>query len=78
MLRQAINGGLSLNGAFLPKAKRMGRGTAGGGGGGSAGWSGPVLISGLSDKSRADPSTLLRRVPLPSALRFWGGFSGGL
>ena len=38
-----------------------------GGGGGGANASGPIPNSGLSGESGADPSTLLRRVPLPAS-----------
>ncbi|MDP1736578.1 MAG: XdhC family protein [Caulobacter sp.] len=60
-----------LQRSILPA--KPGRGTAEGGGGGSANASGPVLNSGLSGRSGAAPSTILRMVPLPSALRLWGG-----
>jgi hypothetical protein len=48
-----------------------------GGGGGGANASGPILKSDASGEPGADPSTSLRLVPLPSALRLWGGCSGG-
>jgi tRNA(Ile)-lysidine synthase len=42
------------------------------GGGGSANAGGPLLNSGLSGQTAADPSTMLRMVPLPTS---WGGLT---